>query len=224
MTESASTRIGPFRRATVDDPLRIGVLIGGGGRTLLNLVDRLQGDAIPATVGCVLATRENLPGVARARERGLDVTVLPLLDHREPDSFHDVLTQLLSDAEIELICLAGYMRWLRVDAPFRGRVMNIHPALLPAFGGKGMYGEHVHRAVLDYGAKVSGCTVHFVDDEYDRGPIIVQRACPVEEGDTPESLAARVFEEECAAYPEAVRLFAEGRLAVEGRSVRILPG
>lgn len=224
MTKRAAAQVGLFRRATTEKPLRVGVLIGGGGRTLLNLVDRIQDDAIPAIVSCVLATRENLPGVARARERGLEVTVLPLFDHREPDAFHDVLTKLLSDAEVELICLAGYMRWLRVDAPFRGRVMNIHPALLPAFGGKGMYGEHVHRAVLEYGAKISGCTVHFVDDEYDRGPIIVQRACPVEEGDTPESLAARVFQEECAAYPDAVRLFAEGRLAVEGRSVRILPG
>lgn len=219
-----TTRIGPFRRATAASPLRLGVLIGGGGRTLLNLVDRIRDEAIPAVISCVLATREDLPGVARARDRGLEVAILPALDRRAPDAFHEALTQRLVDAEVELVCLAGYMRWLRVDHPFRGRVMNIHPALLPAFGGKGMYGEHVHRAVLDYGAKISGCTVHFVDEEYDRGPIIVQRSCPVREDDTPHTLAARVFEEECAAYPHALRLFAEGRLAIEGRIVRILPG
>jgi phosphoribosylglycinamide formyltransferase-1 len=101
--------------------------------------------------------------------------------------------------------------------------MNIHPALLPSFGGQGMYGQRVHRAVLDHGCKVSGCTVHFIDEKYDNGPIIVQRTCCVLEDDTPETLAHRVFEEEKLAYPEAIRLFQQDRLRIEGRRVRILP-
>jgi phosphoribosylglycinamide formyltransferase 1 len=109
---------------------------------------------------------------------------------------------------------------LDVPEDFRGRVMNVHPSLIPAFCGKGYYGHHVHEAVLAYGAKVSGCTVHFADNEYDHGPIIVQRPVPVRDEDTPATLAARVFEQECEAYPEAVRLFAEGRLRIEGRIVR----
>ena len=110
----------------------------------------------------------------------------------------------------------------QVPDDFLGRVMNIHPALIPAFCGKGYYGHHVHEAVLAYGVKVSGCTVHFADNEYDHGPIILQRAVPVLDDDTPDTLAARVFEQECEAYPEAIRLFAEGRLRIEGRRVKIM--
>ncbi len=223
MPDSAapSHGISHTRRATRSNPLRVAVLIGGGGRTLINLLDHIEQTELPIAVATVLATRSDLPGVARARDRGFNPTILPLIDHHAPDSFHDVVTQLLLDADSELICLAGYLRWMRVDPPFRGRVMNIHPALLPAFGGHGMYGHHVHRAVLESGVKITGCTVHFVDEEYDRGPIVLQRACPVLENDTPETLAARVFAEECVAYPDAVRLFAEGRLTIEGRCVRV---
>jgi folate-dependent phosphoribosylglycinamide formyltransferase PurN len=108
---------------------------------------------------------------------------------------------------------------LEVPAKYENRVMNIHPALLPGFGGKGMYGAKVHQGVIDHGCKVSGCTVHFVDNSYDNGPIIVQRTCPVEDADTAETLAHRVFEEEKIAYPEAIRLFQQGRLKVVGRRV-----
>ena len=106
---------------------------------------------------------------------------------------------------------------------FRNRVLNIHPALIPAFSGKGFHGLHVHRAALEAGVKVSGCTVHFADNIYDHGPIVLQRVVPVQDDDTPDTLAARVFEQECEAYPEAIRLFAEGRLRIEGRRVRIEP-
>jgi folate-dependent phosphoribosylglycinamide formyltransferase PurN len=119
------------------------------------------------------------------------------------------------------VCLAGFLQLLRIPEDFAHRVMNIHPALLPAFGGKGMYGRHVHETVLAYGAKISGCTVHFADNEFDHGPVILQRSAPVLTDDTPGSLAARVFEQECQAYPAAIRLFAEGRLLVEGRLVRV---
>jgi folate-dependent phosphoribosylglycinamide formyltransferase PurN len=110
---------------------------------------------------------------------------------------------------------------VRIPDDFRHRVLNIHPALIPAFCGKGFYGHRVHEAVLEYGAKVSGCTVHFADTQYDHGPIVLQRAVPVLDDDTPDTLAARIFEQECEAYPEAIRLFAEGRLKIEGRKVRI---
>jgi phosphoribosylglycinamide formyltransferase-1 len=117
--------------------------------------------------------------------------------------------------------MAGFLQLLDIPPDFEHRVMNIHPALIPAFCGKGYHGAHVHRAVLEAGVKVSGCTVHFADNQYDHGPIILQQVVPVKDDDTPESLAARVFEAECTAYPEAIRLFAEGRLEVQGRRVRV---
>jgi phosphoribosylglycinamide formyltransferase-1 len=121
----------------------------------------------------------------------------------------------------ELVCFAGWLHLVPIPEDFRHKVLNIHPALLPAFGGKGMYGRHVHEAVLDYGAKVSGCTVHFADDTYDTGPILVQKCVPVKEGDDPDTLAARVFQAECEAYPEAIELIASGRVTVQGRRVVI---
>src|SRR5262249_1110183 len=121
---------------------------------------------------------------------------------------------LVRQSGADLVCMAGFLQLLPIPDDFRGRVMNIHPALLPAFGGKGMCGRRVHEAVLSAGEKGSGCTVHFAGREYDHGPIIVQRTVPVLEGDTPETLAARVFEQECEAYPEAIRMVAEGRILV----------
>jgi phosphoribosylglycinamide formyltransferase-1 len=119
--------------------------------------------------------------------------------------------------------MGGFLKRLDIPADFANRVVNIHPGLIPAFCGKGFYGHHVHEAVLEYGAKLSGCTVHFADNQYDHGPVILQKAVPVENDDTPETLAARVFEAECEAYPEAIQLIAEGRVKLEGRIVRILP-
>jgi phosphoribosylglycinamide formyltransferase-1 len=139
--------------------------------------------------------------------------------------YADVLLGLLHLYEVDLVCLAGYMRKVpdAIVSAYRGRMMNIHAALLPAFGGQGMYGHHIHQAVLDYGAKVSGCTVHFVDAGYDTGPVILQAPVPVEEDDTAETLAARVLAAEHQTYPQAVALFAQGRLTLDGRRVRISP-
>jgi phosphoribosylglycinamide formyltransferase 1 len=122
---------------------------------------------------------------------------------------------------VELVVMAGFLSLWPIPPQFAGRVINIHPALLPAFGGHGMFGHHVHEAVLATGCKVSGCTVHFVTNEYDQGPIILQRCAPVLEGDTADTLAARIFEQECQALPDAIRLFAQGRLKVEGRRVSV---
>lgn len=180
---------------------RLGLLISGGGRTALNIHAACAAGAIDARVAVVIAHREEADGVARCREAGLRVAVLP------PDStLADRIDRVLEAAEADLVCLAGYLRRFRVGERWRGRTLNIHPALLPDFGGHGMFGMHVHRAVLAAGRSESGCTVHEVDEEYDHGRTVLARKCAVLPDDTPESLAARVFTEECAAYPEAIRL------------------
>ena len=184
-------------------PLRLGALLSGGGRTLLNLADHIADGTLPASIAVVIASRPDAPGVARARDRGLDVRVAR-------PTMHDQITAALREHEVDLVCLCGYLHWLRVDEPFADRVINIHPALLPDFGGTGMYGLRVHRAVLEAERDVSGCTVHFVDDQYDHGPIILQRTCPVLPGDDAQTLADRVFEQECIAYPDAIRLIGRG--------------
>ncbi len=204
-------------------PLRLGALVSGGGRTMLNLADRIAAGTLPATIAVVISSRHSAPAVRLAAERGLTVRVAARRDFATEPAMHDAISAWLADARVDLVCLCGYLRWFRCDPQWTNRAMNIHPALLPAFGGPGMYGLRLHKAVLDSGATTSGCTVHFVDNTYDHGPIILQRTCPVLPGDDPEKLAARVFALECEAYPEAVRLFVEGRLRVEGRSVRVLP-
>lgn len=189
--------------ATPPSPPRLGVLLSGGGRTLLNLADEIDAGRLDARIGLVIASRECL-GAQRARERGLAVEVIPGVIPA------DSLEHLLRRERIAWVVLAGYLKLVDVPAAYQGRVVNIHPALLPRHGGLGMYGHHVHEAVLASGDSESGCTVHLVDDEYDRGETVLQLRCPVLPGDTPDTLAARVFEQECAAYPAALRrLFAE---------------
>jgi formyltetrahydrofolate-dependent phosphoribosylglycinamide formyltransferase len=204
-------------------PLRLAALLSGGGRTLLNLADRIDDGTLPATIPLVISSRADAPGVQRARARGLDVRIAGGGDFATEEELHDAITSWLLEREVELVCLCGYLRWFRLDEPYVGRAMNIHPALLPDYGGKGMYGLRVHRAVLASGVTISGCTVHLLDEQYDHGPIILQRTCPVLPGDDEHTLAARVFEQECIAYPEAVRLFADGRLRLDNDQVEILP-
>jgi folate-dependent phosphoribosylglycinamide formyltransferase PurN len=192
--------------------------MGGGGRTVLNLQDHIDAGTLDATIDLVIASRETIAGVARCRERGLPTVIAPASRDGDLSERHETIAGWLHDHDIELVCLCGYLQWFRVDPPYRNRVMNIHPALLPDFGGHGMYGDRVHRAVLASGSTRSGCTVHFVDDQYDHGPIILQRECPVEPDDDVDTLAARVFELEKQAYPQAVQWFAEGRLrSVDGQ-------
>src|SRR5206468_12914990 len=153
----------------------------------------------------------------------IPVTVITRRDAGSREEFSKRIFDLCRREQAELVCMAGFLQLITVPDDFLGRVMNIHPALIPAFCGKGFYGHHVHEAVLAYGVKVSGCTVHFTDNQYDHGPIVLQRTVPVFDDDTPDTLAARVFEQECEAYPDAIRLFAEGQLSIEGRRVRVLP-
>ncbi len=199
------------------DPIRLVALVSGGGTTLQNFIDRIAAGTLPAQVVGVVSSRADAFGVTRAERAGIPVSVVPFAPRRA--AFVDEVWAAVRAFEPQLVCFAGWLHLLPIPADFRHRVLNIHPSLLPAFGGKGMYGHHVHEAVIAYGAKVSGCTVHFADDTYDTGPILVQRCVPVREDDTPDALAARVFAAECEAYPEAVRLIAEGRVAVQGRRV-----
>lgn len=205
------------------NPLRIAALISGGGRTLLNIADRIADRTLPATIALVVSSRSDVPGVERARERDLHVRIAGKNDFANPHDREQSVADWIEEARPDLICLCGYVRRFVLRPSFLDKTMNIHPALLPEFGGQGMYGEHVHRAVLAAHRTITGCTVHFVTDEYDQGPIILQRTCPVLPGDDTSSLAARVFIEECIAYPQAIRLFAQQRLKLVNNRVEILP-
>ncbi len=203
---------------------RIGVLVSGGGSNMQAIMDRIDAGEIRGRIVLVVSDQPEAFALERARRAGIATAVYPYHAYPSRGVFTVAILDALRAAGVELVVLAGFMRMLTGDleAAYAGRMMNIHPALLPSFGGPGMYGHHVHEAVLAYGAKVSGCTVHFVTEEVDGGPIIVQRTAPVREDDTPATLAARVLEQEHLAYPEAVRLYCDGRLRIEGRRVRIL--
>ncbi|MBL9149678.1 MAG: phosphoribosylglycinamide formyltransferase [Phycisphaerae bacterium] len=184
-------------------PVRLGTLISGGGRTVLNLADRIEAGSLDATIAVVIAHKPDLPGVERCRARGLPVVVIPT-----GPACNDEIDAALAAANVDLVVLAGYLRHFRVGRRWAGRTINIHPALLPKFGGKGMYGDKVHAAVLAAGERESGCTVHLVDEIYDHGAVLLQRRCPVEPGDDVHTLAARVFELEKSALPDALAAWA----------------
>ncbi len=202
--------------------LPIAVLLSGSGRTLQNLLDRIRDGTLPARIAVVISSKDDAYGLTRAREAGVPAAVVPRKRYVDDASFGRAVLAEIAPHAPGLVAMAGLIHRVLLPREFEGRVMNIHPALLPAFGGKGFYGERVHRAVIESGAKVSGCTVHFVDEQYDHGPIILQRTVPVLDDDTPHALADRVFVEECVAYPAAIRLFAEGRLRIERMRVRVI--
>lgn len=205
--------------------LRVGVLVSGAGTTLQALIDACLDDGFPARVVLVVSNTPGAFALERAQRAGIPAVVIDYRAHPSPASFESALRQALDAARVDLVCLAGFLRILSptfVEA-FAGRMMNIHPALLPAFGGKGMYGDRVHAAVLRSGCRVTGCTVHFVTAVPDGGPIIAQVAVPVLDDDAVADVAARVHREELRLYPLVMRLFAEGRLRIEGNRVRTLP-
>ncbi|MBW3622682.1 MAG: phosphoribosylglycinamide formyltransferase [Armatimonadetes bacterium] len=211
-----------------DRPLRIGALLSGKGRgtNLQALIDSCAEGRISGEIAVVISTTPGAPALERAHRHGIPSRTFPGKSYADGEALDDAILACLNDHRVDLICLAGYMRKAgqRLCEAYRWRMMNIHPGLIPAFCGQGLYGGKVHAAVLEYGAKVSGVTVHFATEEYDAGPIILQKCVPVAEDDTPETLAARILPVEHAAYSEAVQLFAEGRLEVlDGRRVRILP-
>ena len=199
--------------------IRLAVLVSGSGTTLQNLIDRIDAGTLDARVTLVVGSRDGLASEPRAARAGLRYEVVRRRDFDSLDAFSERLFGLADDAGVDLICCAGWLALLKIPPRFYHRVINVHPSLLPAFGGQGMYGGRVHQAVLDHGCKVSGCTVHFLDDQYDSGPIILQRTVDVRDDDTAESLAYRVQGQERIAYPEAIDLIASGRLRVDGRRV-----
>jgi len=210
----------------IDDdvhPLRLAVLISGGGRTLENIASAIASGDLHATVTTVISSRPGVLGLTRAANLGIVASVVERKQFNSPAEFSDVIWQQIRQAGADLVCLCGFLSLITIPPDFAGKVINVHPALLPSFGGKGMYGHHVHEAVIAQGCKLSGCTVHFADESYDTGPILVQRSCDVLENDTPDALAARVFEEECIAYPQALKLLAQGRVIIKGNRTRIAP-
>jgi phosphoribosylglycinamide formyltransferase-1 len=205
--------------------IRIAILLSGRhgrGSNMQAIADACAEKRIDGQIVCVIGNYADSPALARARENGLNAYAIS--SHQDEATYAERLLNALCEVTPDLICLAGYIRKVPslVVAAYAGRIMNIHNALLPSFGGRGMYGLRVHQAVLDYGAKVSGCTVHFVDENYDSGPVILQTPVPVLEDDTAESLAARVLVAEHETYSRAAALFAEDRLRLEGRRVRTI--
>lgn len=204
-------------------PIRLGVLISGGGTTLANFLAKIDAGELDAEVAVVIASRPDCCGLQKARAAGVPCHVVRKRDHANVSSFSAAVFDHCRLADVDLVTFAGFLSRVEIPRDFGHRVLNIHPALIPAFSGQDMYGQRVHEAVLARGCKVSGCTVHFADNEYDHGPIILQRCVPVLADDTPQALAARVFAAECAAYPEAIGLFSAGRLTIAGRRVVIQP-
>ncbi len=197
-------------RSTLSRPARLAVLISGGGRILCTIHDAVARGTLDAAVRLVIASRP-CRGVQRARERGLTTLVVPGRIPRRR------LAEILHAHAVDLVALAGYLQLVEIPEGYEQRIVNIHPALLPRFGGPGFYGDRVHRAVLDAGARVSGCTVHLCDEHYDHGPVILQRTCPVLPGDTVASLASRVFALEKEAYVSALQLLIGSGVGQERR-------
>eukprot|EP01061_Rhynchopus_euleeides_P011148 TRINITY_DN20703_c0_g1_i1.p1 TRINITY_DN20703_c0_g1~~TRINITY_DN20703_c0_g1_i1.p1 ORF type:complete len:236 (+),score=81.55 TRINITY_DN20703_c0_g1_i1:52-708(+) len=210
---------------------RLAVLLSGSGSTLQNIFDRIgDGRLKGVSVELVVSSKADAYGLTRAKERGVKTAVVESKTFRNPETkktdweamSSDILG-LLEEARTDLVVLAGYMCMFIVPSSLENRVLNVHPALIPAFSGQGMYGDKVHKAVIERGAKVTGCTVHFVTNEYDAGPIILQKICSVDDDDDYEAVQAKVQALEREAYPEAIQLFADKRLTPAGRRVRIAP-
>ena len=199
------------------------VLLSGSGTSLENLLERIDAGGCRRRCRVVIASKASAFGLERARRRGIPALAIPRREHPDVDEFNDALHAELDRHEVDLVAMLGFLSPFQTRGRWTGRVINVHPALIPAFSGKGYYGQRVHEAVLEAGVKVTGATVHFADDQYDHGPIILQEAVAVEDDDTPDTLAARVQAVERRLVPEAIRLFAEGRLIIDGRRVRIKP-
>jgi phosphoribosylglycinamide formyltransferase 1 len=198
---------------------RVGILLSGRGSNMVSLVRAMREGRIDADPVVVISNVPDAPGLARAVEWAIPAEVVDSKEVKPRAVHEEKVLELLRRYEVDLVCLAGYMRLLSplLVSAFRDRILNIHPALLPAFPGL-----HAQKQALDHGVKISGCTVHFVDEQCDHGPIVLQAAVPVLDADDEESLSARILEQEHRIYPEAVALFFQGRLVVEGRRVRVL--
>jgi phosphoribosylglycinamide formyltransferase 1 len=200
---------------------RLAVLVSGSGTTLQNLIDRIDDSSLKAQIALVVGSKPNLGAEARALANELDYVTLERKSFIDVQSFSRKLFEIIDQANVDLVCMAGWLSLVQVPDKYRWKVLNIHPSLLPAFGGPRMYGKHVHEAVIQHGCKISGCTVHLVDDTYDNGPILVQRHVAIDEKETVDSLTKKVQLEEHIAYPQAITLVTTGRVKVEGRRAKV---
>lgn len=203
--------------------LKIGVLISGSGTNLQSLIDNVKKGNIDGKITVVISNKSDAYGLERARQHNIKSVFIDQKEYENSDSFNEAVLKELKNCGVELVVLAGYLKILSrnfIDT-YRNRIINIHPSLIPSFCGKGYYGLKVHEAAVNYGVKVSGATVHFVDEEADGGPIIIQETVKVDFTDTPEKLQKKVLKIEHKILPQAVKLFCEGRLDVVGRKVEI---
>jgi len=205
-----------------DPPIRLAVCVSGGGTTLQNLIELIRARRLNAQIVQVVASKPRIAAIPKADAAGIPLALMNRAARSNAELSASVFDPI-RHARADLVIFGGFLALVKIPDDYRGKVINIHPALIPAFCGHGFYGSKVHQAALDAGVKVSGCTVHFADDTYDTGPIILQRTAPVLEDDTAATLAARIFKEECRALPEAIEIYAAGRLRIEGRRVRVLP-
>ncbi|HSH36762.1 phosphoribosylglycinamide formyltransferase [Schnuerera sp.] len=203
--------------------VNIGVLISGSGTNLQSIIDNIKEGKIKGKIQLVISNRKDAYGLIRAEKAGIETLYINRKEYSSPEEYNRKILEELSKREVELVVLAGYLNILSQEfiERYSGRIINIHPSLIPSFCGKGCYGENVHEMVLERGVKLTGVTVHFVDEGTDTGPIILQRPVEVEEGDTVKTLKERVLKVEHEILPEAIRLFCEDRLTIEGRKVRI---
>jgi formyltetrahydrofolate-dependent phosphoribosylglycinamide formyltransferase len=206
-----------------DRRLRIAVLISGGGTTLRNFIERINAGSLNAEIPLVVSSNPKAGGIKYAEEAGIPVALIVRKEFGSQEDFSAAIFERCRAAGVDVVAMGGFLKRLVIPEDFADRVVNIHPALIPSFCGDGFYGHFVHEAVLEYGVKLSGCTVHLADNQYDHGPVILQKAVPVKDDDTPDTLAARVFQAECEAYPEALNLIAAGRVTIDGRRVRVGP-
>lgn len=201
------------------DRFKITVLISGGGTTLRNLIEFRSRDELKADIELVISNNPNAAGLKFADKNEIPTTIINHKDFNDIESLSEAIFAACREAHSDLVVMGGFLRRLKIPADFENRVINIHPSLIPSFCGRGHYGSRVHRGVIDYGCKVSGCTVHYVDDHYDHGPIIAQETVPVLNDDTPEVLAKRVFDKECQLYPRVINAIASGNVTVDNRRV-----
>ncbi len=203
-------------------PLPIAVLISGTGRSLKNLIEKIRAGELDAEIRLVIASTARAHGLQYAEMANIPIKVIERSSFESDETFSREVFKHCTEMKVRYVIMAGYLRLLTIPEEYEGRVINIHPSLIPAFCGKGMYGHRVHEEALRYGVKVSGCTVHFVNNHYDDGPVILQKVVPVFSSDTPQTLNDRVFyDAECVAYPEAIQLLAEERVHLNGRKVII---
>jgi phosphoribosylglycinamide formyltransferase-1 len=204
-------------------PLRVGVLLSGSGTSLENLLEHIDAGAVDARVVVVVSSKEDAYGLERARTRGIPAVAVPRKKYPDGKEFNDQLHAALAPYDLDFVALLGFLSLFELRGRYEGCTINVHPALIPAFSGPGFYGRRVYEAVLASGVKLSGATVHFSDEEYDHGAIILQEAVEVLEDDSIETLAERVMAAERRLVPRAIQLFAEGRILLEDGRTRILP-